>query len=242
MKCHMEAQKTMDTSISQPPHVLVVDDDDRLRKLLKRYLTTQGFLVSVAANAAEAEKAMQLFHFDVMVLDIMMPGKDGITLAKELKPELKNGELPILILSAKGEPEDRIIGLEAGVDDYLSKPFEPEELTLRLKSLLRRAKGQREVETAFTFGAFEFNPKSNQLTHNGEVVSLTSTELALLAILVNRRGRFVSREELASKCRLNAERNVDIHITRLRKKLEIHGEESQFIQTARGKGYGLFSV
>jgi two-component system phosphate regulon response regulator OmpR len=233
------AKHKLDQKSETLPHVLVVDDDDRLRKLLKRYLTEQGFLVSVAASAKEAAEAMKLFVFDVMVLDIMMPGKDGITFAQELKPDA----MPILILSAKGEPEDRIVGLEAGVDDYLTKPFEPEELTLRLKSLLRRANNRKQMDAPMVLGDFVFNPTSNTLlTHSGELVDLTSTELGLLAVLANRRGVFVSREELAAKCKLSSERSVDIHITRLRKKIEQDASQPRFIQTARHKGYGLFSA
>ncbi len=221
------------------PHVLVVDDDDRLRKLLKRYLAQQGFQVSVAASAKEAEEAMKLFAFDVMVLDIMMPGKDGLTLAQELK----TSELPILILSARGEPEDRIVGLEAGVDDYLTKPFEPEEITLRLKSLLRRATKKKNAELPVHLGAIIFHPHTNQLTsETGQSVPVTSTELALLSVLANRRGVFVSREELAAKCGLGSERSVDIHMSRLRKKIEDDTSHPRFIQTARHKGYGLFAA
>lgn len=224
------------------PHVLVVDDDDRLRKLLKRYLTQQGFLVSVAASAREAEDAMKLFVFDVMVLDIMMPGKDGITLAQELKPQGVSADMPILILSAKGEPEDRIVGLEAGVDDYLTKPFEPEELTLRLKSLLKRAVIRKQANMPMHMNGMVFHPESNQLIDGvGAAVALTSTEIALLGVLANRRGSFVSREELAAKCRLSSERSVDIHITRLRKKIEMDASQPRAIQTARHKGYGLFA-
>lgn len=233
------AQKKADTQT--PPHVLVVDDDDRLRKLLKRYLTQQGFVVSVAASAKEAQEAMKCFSFDVMVLDIMMPGKDGIAFAQELKPQGVDNEMPILILSAKGEPEDRIVGLEAGVDDYLTKPFEPEELTLRLKSLLRRVSVRKQSGEPVVLGGMVFNPTTNQLvTRKGETIALTSTELTLLGVLAHRRGVFISREELSAKCHLNSERNVDIHITRLRKKIEPDADAPRYIQTARHKGYGLF--
>lgn len=223
------------------PHVLVVDDDDRLRKLLKRYLTQQGFVVNVAADAREAEEAMKCFSYDVMVLDIMMPGKDGLALARELKPSGVDADMPILILSARGEPEDRIVGLEAGVDDYLTKPFEPEELTLRLKSLLKRVEKRRQSKAELMIGPLTYLPERNQLVDkNGEILPLTSTELALLAILADRRGAFVSREELANKCKLGSERSVDIHVARLRKKMEPDAEQPRYLQTARHKGYGLF--
>ena len=219
------------------PHILVVDDDDRLRALLQRYLSEHGFAVNVADSAEQAAQAMQSFHFDAMVLDIMMPGKDGLTMARELDGQ----DIPILILSAKGEPEDRIVGLEAGVDDYLTKPFEPEELVLRIKSLLKRAARQREVSSICHFGAFAFDPDSRMLARGDDNIDLTSTEVELLAILVNQRGRAISREELAQKCRLNSERNVDIHITRLRKKIEADPSKPVFIKTIRNIGYGLYA-
>lgn len=220
------------------PNILVVDDDDRLRDLLQRYLTEQNFTVNVAASADDALSAMQGQHFDAMVLDIMMPGKDGLTLARELE----NQDIPILILSAKGEPEDRIVGLEAGVDDYLTKPFEPEELVLRIKSLLKRTARSREVSAPCTFGAFVFDPQARVLTTNHTPIELTSTEVDVLSVLADQRGRAVSREELTQKCRLNHDRNVDTHITRLRKKIEADPSQPIFIKTVRNIGYGLYGA
>lgn len=235
----MQAMPNPESQIPNPqPHILVVDDDDRLRALLQRYLLEQNFTVNVADSADQACAAMQQFNFDAMVLDIMMPGKDGLTLARELEDK----EIPILILSAKGEPEDRIVGLEAGVDDYLTKPFEPEELVLRIKSLLKRAQRQRIVSDICDFGEYQFDPATRELKKGAEHVELTSTETDLLAVLASQRGRAISREELAQKCRLNSERNVDIHITRLRKKIEADASSPAYIKTIRNIGYGLYGV
>ena len=230
-----QAQKQPTTN--RQPHILVVDDDDRLRALLQRYLQEQNFVVNVAHSAEQAEEAMQTLHFDAMVLDIMMPGKDGLSLARELEGK----DIPILILSAKGEPEDRITGLEAGVDDYLTKPFEPEELVLRIKSLLKRAARMREVLQVCTFGGFTFDPNTRSLKQGGAVVDLTSSELDLLAVLAHRRGQSVTREELIQKCHLNSERNVDTHMTRLRKKIETDPSKPDYIKTIRNIGYGLYA-
>lgn len=224
-------------SPSSKPHILVVDDDDRLRELLQRYLSEHGFVVNVADSADQAGEAMGQLHFDAMVLDIMMPGKDGLTFARELE----NKDIPILILSAKGEPEDRITGLETGVDDYLTKPFEPEELVLRIKSLLKRTARRREVSGLCRFGEHMFDPSNRTLTHSGSEIDLTSTETDLLAVLASRRGEAISREELMEKCRLNSERNIDIHITRLRKKIEADPSNPSFIKTIRNIGYGLYA-
>ena len=234
----MNQPSTTDAHTDRTPHILVVDDDDRLRALLQRYLLEQDFTVNVADSAEQATEALKAFNFDAIILDIMMPGKDGLTLARELEGE----NIPILILSAKGEPEDRIVGLEAGVDDYLTKPFEPEELVLRIKSLLKRTARLREISGICAFGEFEFDPKHRSLLKQGTPVELTSTEVELLAILANQRGRAISREELAQKCKLNSERNVDTHMTRLRKKIEADPSAPQYIQTVRNVGYGLYGA
>lgn len=207
------------------PHILVVDDDDRLRGLLHRFLTEQGFAVSTAADATEAREMLKLFLFDLMVLDVMMPGENGLSLAASLaeKP-------PTLMLSALSEAEDRIRGLEAGVDDYLAKPFDPTELKLRIEAILRRSA----PAVAFTFGEYRFDSARRQLMRAEEPVALTSAEAAMLAALAAHLNRPVSRERLAELTGQSAGRSVDVQMTRLRKKLD-----GAYIQTVRGAGYML---
>ncbi len=217
-------------------HILIVDDDDRLRGLLKRYLREQGFDVSTASHAAEARAMLSIFTFDLMVLDVMMPGETGIEFAQHLPA----GAPPVLMLSARSEAEDRIAGFEAGVDDYLTKPFEPKELTLRIRAILRRHARQQEAARRVTFGEFSFDPEANQLLKGGEPVYLTTTEAALLRILAERSGEAVPREELARLTGAANERAVDVQITRLRKKIEASEGKPVHIQTVRGAGYGLF--
>ncbi|OFX08230.1 MAG: DNA-binding response regulator, partial [Alphaproteobacteria bacterium RIFOXYD12_FULL_60_8] len=201
------------------PHILVVDDDTRLRKLLRDFLSKEGYAVTTAADAKEARERMRTFRFDLIVLDIMMPGESGLDLTRSLR----NGDsVPILLLTAMGESEDRIRGLEQGADDYLAKPFEPRELLLRINSILRRAPKVNPVEpSVLSLGAFVYHPERNELLHNGQPVRLSHAEGQILRVFAERPGDIVSRDELARRTGAEANpRTVDVQITRLRKKIE----------------------
>lgn len=220
-------------------HILVVDDDDRLRTLLKQYLGEQGFFVSGAANTREAEELLSAFAVDAMVLDIMMPGETGLEYAKRLRP-LPNTP-PILLLTARGEAEDRIAGLETGAADYLSKPFAPRELLLRLENMVKIKKdSQPGGGTTVTFGECRFEMAQGRLISAGQHVYLTSSEIDCLRILAERAGTAVSREEIARLAGdLGNERSVDVQINRLRKKIEPHPAKPIYLQTVRHAGYVL---
>lgn len=214
------------------PHLLVVDDDDRLRRLLRRYLSEQGFLVTTADSAGQARRRMEWFRFDAVILDVMMPGESGFDLLGELKGQ------PVLMLSAMGEAEDRVRGLEGGAEDYLVKPFDPKELVLRIRAVLRRA-GASPKAGPVAFGEFRFDAGAGQLRRGGEIIYLTSGEAAMLRLLAENAGRPVTREELAKQMPGTAsERTVDVQITRLRKKIEEEGRPV-YLQTVRGSGYVL---
>jgi two-component system phosphate regulon response regulator OmpR len=224
---------------TEQPHVLVVDDDRRLRELLRRFLADNGFRVTVAGDAREARATVGSFAFDAIVLDVMMPGESGLHLAGDLRKKI---ETPILMLTAMGESEDRIAGFEHGADDYLVKPFEPRELVLRLKALMRRAarpaapSGGDEIR----LGAFRFRLDRLELSRGEERVKLTETEARLLGALARKAGAPMSREELAAETGAEGgERAVDVQVTRLRRKLEDDPRGPRYLQTARGKGYLL---
>lgn len=220
-------------------HILVVDDDDRLRALLKKYLREQGFMVTAAADAAEARRLMAWFAFDLVVLDVMMPGESGVELLASL-PEQEKGN--VLMLSAMGEAEDRVRGLEQGAQDYLVKPFEPKELVLRIKAILRRSSVEKPKPVAVTFGDFRFDLTLSQLKRGEENVPLTSGEMAMLKLLAEQAGKPVAREELAKVMPgTGNERAVDVQITRLRKKIEESEGKPLHLQTVRGAGYVLYA-
>jgi two-component system phosphate regulon response regulator OmpR len=220
------------------PHILVVDDDTRLRTLLRKYLTDNGYLVTVAADAAEARAKMAALAVDLLVLDVMMPGEDGLSLTRDLR---KTNPVPILLLTAMGEVDDRINGFEAGADDYLSKPFEPRELLLRITSILRRApKPEAEAPVVLGLGAFAWEVARQELRRGDEVVHLTTAERELLSILAEAPGQAVSRDDLAARTGNAANaRAVDVQVTRLRKKLEDDPRMPRYVQTVRGMGYML---
>ncbi len=222
-------------------HILVVDDDRRIRTLLSRYLMNEGYLVSAAANAQEASARMRDLAFDLIVLDVMMPGESGTAFAARLR----NGaeplrSAPILMLTALTETANRVEGLEAGVDDYLAKPFDPRELSLRIASILRRA---RRVEPAGPrrFGDFVFDPARGELLRGGAPVRLTTRERDLLRALVEHEGAIVPRQTLAQRDpdRIASERSVDVEIARLRRKIETDPNAPRYLQTVRGHGYRL---
>jgi two-component system phosphate regulon response regulator OmpR len=222
------------------PHVLVVDDDDRIRSLLSRYLRDNGFVVATAKDGNDAIDVLKCAYFDILVVDVMMPHKNGLELTKDLRA---TSDLPILLLTALGEVEDRIKGLELGADDYLSKPFEPKELVLRLQSILKRKGGMVNRNlNHFSIGKWIFIPDEDKLTSSdtGEDIRLTSVEVKLLEALSRHAGKILSREELARLCGVDGnDRTVDVQITRLRKKMEEDNRIPKYIQTIRGQGYLL---
>jgi two-component system phosphate regulon response regulator OmpR len=220
------------------PHILVVDDDKRLRELLRKYLSEQGFRVTIAADAADARHKLHSIAFDLLVLDIMMPGESGLELTQSLR---RTSDVPILMLTAMGEPEDRIGGLERGADDYLSKPFEPRELVLRIRTILRRTAVEipsmrREVR----FGGFVFDLDRRALRRGGDDVRLTAAEAALLHSLAAAPGEVRSREELGQQSDpMGGSRMVDVRMTRLRRKIESDPRFPRHLLTVRGRGYQL---
>ena len=216
-------------------HILVVDDDDRLRDLLKRYLAREGHDVTTAKDSAHARRLMQTMSFDLIVLDVMMPGEDGLSLLKGIRQEI---DTPVILLTARGQPAERIEGLKLGADDYLAKPFEPEELTLRIGSILKRAQPDAPVEEIKLSGMV-FHVARNELRRDGRLVRLTESETQLLSILAQRAGAAISRQELAALTSAGVERSVDVQVTRLRRKIERDPREPVHLQTVRGVGYRL---
>ncbi len=222
------------------PHILVVDDDTRLRELLKSFLTRNGFRVTMAGHAAEARERLASLDFDLIVLDVMMPGETGLDFAAGLR---RTDDVPILMLTAMGDPKDRIAGLEKGVDDYLGKPFEPRELLLRIQSVLRRGRPvetPKEVQRIVSFGPMQFDRELGELTQKGKRVALTDTEILLLRALVGRLGEVLSRETLSKSIGNDInERAIDVQVTRLRRKIEPDPGFPRYLRTVRGQGYRL---
>ncbi len=224
----------MDTA---EPHLLVVDDDARLRELLRRYLTEQGFRVTVAGDAAEARARIASIAFDLLVLDVMMPGENGLDFTKSLR---QTSRIPILLLTAMAEPEDRIDGLQRGADDYLAKPFEPRELVLRVRNILQRVPAPLVAAAEFRFGACRLDLARGELYRGGDAVHLTAAETALLMALARRAGEPVSREALSEEAQFSGNvRTVDVQMTRLRRKIERDPKFPRYLQTVRGTGYVL---
>ncbi len=225
---------------ADPAHILVVDDDERIRALLRRYLSDNGFEVSVAADAAEARANLAALAVDLVVLDRMMPGEDGLALARSLRTA--GNTVPILMLTAMGEAMDRIQGLEGGVDDYLTKPFEPKELVLRIAGILRRLPRQEAAlpQGVLRFGRFSFDPARVELMDGDQPVHLTTAEASLLKVLAEAPGRVLTREEVAARTGVEGNlRTVDVQVTRLRRKLEDDPHQPRYVQTVRGRGYLL---
>lgn len=218
-------------------HVLIVDDDDRIRELLSRYLIKHGYRASTAQDAAEARAKMTGLKYDLLILDIMMPGEDGLSLTKSLR---EHHDVPIILLTALGEAEQRIAGLRSGADDYLPKPFEPEELLLRIDNIFRRA-GKELTTDKVVFGPYEFDLAKGLLRKNGKQMRLTTGEQTLLALLAGQSGAVVSRYILSENIKAQSERAVDVQMTRLRRKLEDDPSEPQYLLTVRGEGYRLVS-
>ncbi len=219
------------------PHILVVDDDDRLRELLRKFLSENGFLVATASDVADARAKLDIFAFDLIVLDLMMPGESGLDFAEELG---RRGAIPTLMLTAMGEPEDRIAGLERGADDYLPKPFEPRELLLRIHNILRRVPPRPEAPAEVRLGDVLFDLERGELRRNGKPIRLTAVETALLKALAERPGAVLSRQELTMRTGASGGgRAVDVQVTRLRRKIEPDPRLPRYLQTVRGKGYVL---
>jgi two-component system, OmpR family, phosphate regulon response regulator OmpR len=218
------------------PHLLVVDDDARLRSLLQRYLSANGFRVTAAADALEARALIKNFAFDALVLDVMMPGENGFDLAADIRTQ---HDVPILMLTARGESKDRIQGFERGADDYLAKPFEPRELGLRLSALIRRTRGNAPAHREVKMGECVFSPERGELTRSGKRVRLTTSEVQMLKLFAANAGRSFSRAALCSRLGIQLERTVDVQVTRLRRKIEEDPKLPLYIQTVRGVGYVL---
>lgn len=219
------------------PHILVVDDDRRLRDLLQRYLVENGFRVTAAADAGEARQKMDSLAFDLLVVDVMMPGETGLQLTESLRTHTS---VPIMMLTALGESDDRIAGLEHGADDYLVKPFEPRELLLRIQTILRRAPAVAGETGEIAFGACRYDPATGELFREDERIRLTESEARLLGILARQPGATVARETLAGELGLDAAgRAVDVQMTRLRRKIETDPRDPRHLQTVRGVGYLL---
>ncbi len=226
-----------------PAHLLVVDDDERIRGLLQKFLIRNGFLVSTARDAAQARRLLAGLEFDMLVLDVMMPGEDGISLTRALRQNLT---VPILLLTAKGETNNRIEGFEAGADDYLIKPFEPKELLLRINAILRRvpaAKASSPAPKVLHMGPVRYDMDRGELWRGQELIRLTSTEAALMRIFSAQPGTAMSRDKLVGDMpredSAGQERAVDVQITRLRRKIEDDPKSPRYLQTVRGEGYML---
>ena len=217
------------------PHILVVDDDDGIRNLVKQFLNENNFLVTTAINAEDAENKIKFIKFDLIVLDVMMPGKSGINFILDNK----NIGTPIILLTAKGEPDDRIEGLEVGADDYLPKPFEPKELTLRIKKILNRSR-VKDIKRLIEFENLKIDLNKHYIHKNEIKHKINSTEKIILENMIRSPGEIFTRESIGKLINLNKERSVDVIITRLRKKIEDDPKNPKYLQTIRGEGYVLW--
>ena len=217
-------------------HILVVDDDEGIRSLVKKYLNENNFLVSTADSAESASKKIEIIEFDLIILDIMMPGKSGLEFIKENK---KNLETPIILLTAKGEPTERIEGLEIGADDYLPKPFEPKELILRIKNILEKTK-KIDQKRVIEFSDIMIDLNKLLISNQKKEYKINNTEKVILEKMINNPGKTFAREDIGALINLNKERSIDVIITRLRKKIEIDPKKPKFLQTIRGSGYVLW--
>jgi two-component system, OmpR family, phosphate regulon response regulator OmpR len=225
--------------LAELPHILVVDDDTRLRDLLQRYLSEQGFRVTTAVDAADARAKLASIAFDLLVLDIMMPGETGLELTETLR---RDSSVPILLLTAMSETENRIAGFECGADDYLPKPFEPRELVLRINAILRRVPPPEVAESKVVFGAFVFDLDREELTRDGAFVRLTTAEASLLKALAQRVGEPITRDDLGTESMITGNaRTIDVQVTRLRRKIEADPKYPRYLQTVRGTGYVLMA-
>jgi two-component system phosphate regulon response regulator OmpR len=217
-------------------HILVVDDDDRIRGLLKDYLTDNNYIISTAENAEQAKNKLEYFKFDIIILDVMMPGQDGYDLTKEIKKKMK---VPIILLTAKGEVESRIKGLEIGADDYLGKPFEPKELLLRIKNIINK-NNKINLNSIYYVGNAEINLNKMMVKLNDKLKKINNSEKKVLMEMLSNPGKTYSREEIGEISGISQERSIDVMITRLRQKLEFNPKNPKYLQTIRGSGYVLW--
>jgi len=217
-------------------HILVVDDDNRIRELVKQYLEENHFLVTTAKDAFDAKKKLEILKFDILVLDIMMPGESGLSLTKEIK---KNNPTPIILLTAKGETRDRIVGLELGADDYLGKPFEAKELLLRIKNILNKTR-KSALPEEINVGNAIINLKKLNIRVNNQTIKINPQEKKVLEKMLEYPGKVFSRDDIGKIINISKERTIDVMITRLRQKIEINSKKPKYLQTIRGSGYVLW--
>ena len=217
-------------------HILVVDDDDGIRDLVKQYLNENNFLVTTANSAEDASKKIEVVKFDLIVLDIMMPGKSGLEFTQENKNSINT---PIILLTAKSEVSERVEGLEVGADDYLPKPFEPKELVLRIKNILNKTK-RRDLKRVIEFGSIKIDLNKHLIIKNNKEYKINNTEKIILEEMINSPGKTFSRDEIGRILNLDKERSIDVIITRLRKKIESDPKNPKYLQTIRGAGYVLW--
>ena len=217
-------------------HILVVDDDDGIRELVKKFLNKNNYLVTTAKNSEDALDKVKIIKFDLIILDIMMPGKSGLEFTNENKKKL---DTPIILLTAKGETSDRIEGLEIGADDYLSKPFEPKELILRINNILNKTKTDN-FKRIIEFGSIKIDLNKLFIYRNQQSLKINNTEKIILEKMINSPGKIFQREEIGNLIDLNKERSIDVIITRLRKKIEENPKSPKYLQTIRGEGYVLW--
>ena len=217
-------------------HILIVDDDNRIRDLLKDYLSENNYIVSTAENANQARERLKYFKFDIIILDVMMPGQNGYELTKEIKKQMK---VPIILLTAKGEVENRIKGLELGADDYLGKPFEPKELLLRIKNTINK-NNKIDLKSKHSVGNAEIDLNKMIINLNSKSKKINNTEKKVLIEMLSNPGTTFSRDEIGKISGINQERSIDVMITRLRQKLELDPKNPKYLQTIRGSGYVLW--
>ncbi len=217
-------------------HILIVDDDDRIRSLLKDYLSENNYIVSSAENSTEAKKKIEYLKFDIIILDVMMPGQNGYELTKDIKSRLK---VPIILLTAKGEVENRIKGLELGADDYIGKPFEPKELLLRIKNIIKNT-NKIDLNTIYNVGTAKIDLNKMTLKLNNKDRKINNSEKKVLIEMLSNPGKTYSREEIGKISGITQERSIDVMITRLRQKIEVNPKNPKYLQTIRGSGYVLW--
>jgi two-component system phosphate regulon response regulator OmpR len=217
-------------------HILVVDDDNRIRELVKQYLEENNFMVTTAKDVPDAKKKMEIIKFDILVLDIMMPGESGLSLTKEIK---KNNSTPVILLTAKGEAQDRIFGLELGADDYLGKPFEPKELLLRINNIINKTKTAY-LPNEINIGNVLINLNKLNIKTNNKIIKINPQEKKILEKMLKSPGKVFSRNDIREIINISKERSIDVMITRLRQKIETNPKNPKYLQTIRGSGYVLW--
>ena len=217
-------------------HILIVDDDDRIRILLKDYLSEKKYTVSTAENAEQAKNRLKYFKFDLLILDVMMPGQDGYALTRDIKKKI---DVPIILLTAKGEVENRIKGLELGADDYIGKPFEPKELLLRIKNIIKKT-SKIDLETKQKIGQAEVDLNKMIINFENKSIKINNSEKKVLIEMLSSPGKTFSREKIGKISGITQERSIDVMITRLRQKIEVNPKNPKFLQTIRGSGYVLW--